>query len=164
MNCKPCIYLVEGQCERKLLTELKNNNLIIPGKIEVFNVLTRRITKSKVTTIKPESIVVMVFDTDQNYDMSILKDNCKILEQYLKKPNIKMLIQVKNLEDELIRSTDIRTIRDLTDSRSNSDFKADFIKSRSCLALLEKHHFDLNKMWKQEPTGSFAELKQWKRY
>ena len=47
---------------------------------------------------------------------------------------------MKNLEDELIRSCDIRQIKELTGSKSNKDFKRDVIKDNSFHKKLLKHN------------------------
>lgn len=160
MIYKPCIYFVEGQCEEKLIKTLKEKELLIPGKVEVFNALTKRITRSKIMTIDRSSNIILVFDADREQDTEIFKANCAILETFFKKSNIHLLIQVMNLEDELLRSTDAISIKELTGSKSDSDFKKDFINLSDCCSTLKNHHFDINKMWRQVPSGEFAGLQQ----
>lgn len=57
------------------------------------------------------------------------------------------ITQVKNYEDELIRSCDIRQIKELTGSKSNKDFKRDVIKDNSFHKKLLKHNFNFQKFW-----------------
>lgn len=94
---------------------------------------------------------VFVFDTDGEQNTSILDANCERMKSF--GYNLILLIQVRNLEQELVRSTDIRKIEDLTNSRSEKDFKHDFIRVRNLMALLEKHSFDIDRLW-ITPAGS----------
>ena len=71
-------------------------------------------------SLKMGTSVVLVFDTDTG-NIDILRENIQFLR---KEQNIKEVIcitQVKNLEDELIRSCDIRQIKELTGSKSNKE-------------------------------------------
>ena len=49
--------------------------------------------------------------------------------------------QVLNLEDELVRCTDVRTAMELTKSGSVKNFKTDFckMKAKDCRSMLERH-------------------------
>lgn len=60
-----------------------------------------------------------------------------------------LIAQIQNLEDELIFSTSIKNIKELLDSDSNSDFKADLLKltEEKCLKKLKEKKFDINKFW-----------------
>ena len=65
MNRK-CIYLVEGECEEKLIKALKEKpSLLIPGKVKRFNVIQNELKTSHLVTFAPGSLVVLVFDTDK---------------------------------------------------------------------------------------------------
>lgn len=79
-----------------------------------------------------------------------------------KEQNIKEVIcitQVKNLEDELIRSCDIRQIKELTGSKSNKNYKHDMIKDSRLDKKLIEHRFDLVKFWNLTAEGTFKEIK-----
>ena len=160
MKNEKYFYFVEGQCEQKLINELKSSEMLPPGRTVVFNVLTKKISKSRIMDISKRSVVIMVFDTDACQEITTLSNNVSLLKTQVEEVKVLYLIQVENLEDELIRSTDIKKIEELTNSRSEKDFKSDFLKQRSCLPLLEKHHFDLRKIWITEPPRSFACFKQ----
>lgn len=56
---------------------------------------------------------------------------------------------MKNLEDELVRSADIKTVMELTKSKSISNFKADFrkMKDEQCRNTLERHKKDVTQLW-----------------
>ena len=59
-----CIYLVEGECEEKLINALKEKpSLLIPGKIKKFNVIQDELKTSHLVTYPPGCMVVLVFDT-----------------------------------------------------------------------------------------------------
>ncbi len=159
MNQPRVFYFVEGECEKKLISELKNFAPLRPGKIHILNVLTHRLSNSRLMEILPGSIVYLVFDTDGEQDISQVRENIGLLKQRTGgKVKIHLLIQVENLEDELLRSTDVRCVEELTNSRSRSDFKKDFLKLNSCLYVLTKHNFSINLMWKTEPKKPFDSL------
>ncbi len=110
-----------------------------------------------VLTLKKDTNVVLVFDTDVE-QCEKLKENISFLE---KQPMVKKVIcipQVKNLEDELIRSCEIRQIKELLSSRSNTDFKRDLCKSKCLHNNLKRHNFDIQKFWSKKPTGVFAHI------
>jgi exoribonuclease II len=67
-------------------------------------------------------------------------------------------MQVKDLEDELIRSTDVKRIKDLIGCRSDSDFKRDFLKEKRLIAKLREHSFDIDKMWVTTPSEEYTEF------
>lgn len=58
-------YFVEGECERKLITTLKEQKTwVVSGKIEVFNVKLERITELRLRQISDNTTVILIFDTD----------------------------------------------------------------------------------------------------
>lgn len=106
-----------------------------------------KLTEARLITLKKGTTIVLVFDTDTN-KTDILEKNLRFLER--QKGLIKEIIlitQVSNLEDELIRSCNIREIRELTGSRSNTEFKGDLLKTNNLKAKLDKKSFDFNKFW-----------------
>lgn len=153
-------YFVEGECEKKLVDDLKRASLLPAGKVTVFNVLTKAFSRSRLMDLVPGSVVVFVFDTDGEQDASFLKTNLKLLNTHV--PNVKVfnLISVRNLEDEFIRSTKIKKIEELTNSLSASDFKPSFLKLKNTLSVLQKYEFDFNKMWCTKPEGAFSTFDQ----
>lgn len=38
----------------------------------------------------------------------------------------------------------------------NKDFKRDFCANKNCRAVLDKHNFDINKLWITEPPKAFS--------
>lgn len=153
---KNCIYFVEGECEEALLCALKENPaLIAQGKIKVLNVLTEDISKSRVIMISPGTTVVFVFDTDVPITDK-LKRNIARIEQYCTNSKLIFLPQVRNLEDELVRCTDVSKEIELTKSKSISNFKSDFCKVSNLRAVLTKHQIDVLRLWTTNPPESFT--------
>jgi hypothetical protein len=68
----------------------------------------------------------------------------KILQGSSRKLNV-----VQNLEDELTRCTDVKSVLELTKSKSLSNFKTDFKKMKDieCRYALERHKIDVDKLW-----------------
>ena len=54
-------------------------------------------------------------------------------------------------------STDVKKTSDLTSSKSNKDFKRDFILLKDLPSVLRKHCFDINKMWRQPVPAPFCQ-------
>ena len=58
-------YYVEGEDEEKILSVLKTDlQLITPGKISKFNAVQNKVTKARLMNLRPDTTVVLVFDTD----------------------------------------------------------------------------------------------------
>lgn len=156
MNNK-CIYYVEGPCEQQLISALKEApKKLMPGKIKVFNVIQNLIPKSQMLSIQARTIVTFVFDTDVNQTEKLRK-NIELLKRYCGKVRIVFLPQVLNLEDELVRSTDVKRVTELTKSNSISNFKTDFckMKPKACRTMLERHALDCSKLWVTRAPKAF---------
>lgn len=66
-------YYVEGQNEEKLISVLKTEmELVCPGKIDVLNVVQEELTTVRLMQLKPQTTVILVFDTDVG-NIDILK-------------------------------------------------------------------------------------------
>lgn len=160
MNNK-CIYYVEGLCEQQLIAALKEApEKLIPGKVRVFNVLQNLIPKSQMLSIQAGTTVVLVFDTDVS-QTSYLQKNLELLGRYCGKLKIVFLPQVLNLEEELVRCTDVKTVTELTKSGSVKNFKTDFckMKVRDCRSMLERHKLDYARLWMTQTPEAFAFVK-----
>lgn len=152
---KRCYYFVEGECEETLINSLKKDPAkIIPGRVKVWNVIDKALPDSILRTIQPGSIVVFVFDTDVQRTGNLLK-NVQQVKRYAGKVILVILPQVMNLEDELIRCTDVKNITELTKSKSRSDFKRDFCQHTDCRQALSMHKFDIGKIWTQPLPDGF---------
>nr|WP_330383524.1 hypothetical protein [Lachnoanaerobaculum saburreum] len=148
-------YYVEGENERvlvEILSKCKDEkfNVIRPGKIDVFNVVEREIKSTHMNTV-----VVLVFDTDTK-NRAILDKNTKFLEKHKKIKEVILIPQVYNLEDELIRSCNIKNILQLLGSKSKREFKSDFNKVNNLNEYLIKAEFAFDKLWRKNTDGIFA--------
>ena len=153
---KRCFYFVEGECEETLINALKKDPAkIIPGRVKKWNVIDRVLPNSILNTIQPGSIVVLVFDTDVQ-SSGFLEKNIQILKKIVSKVLIVCLPQLLNLEDELERCTDVKNVKELTKSKSRSDFKRDFCRLTDCRQTLELHHIEIGRMWVQPMPVEFA--------
>lgn len=155
---KICVYYCEGEDDQKLVDALKRSpSKILPGKSKKLNVVQNIIPKSILLGIKPDTNVVLVFDTDVTTNMDVVKKNIENIKKYCRGVKIINLLQVKNLEDELVRSTDIKTVMELTKSKSISNFKADFrkMKDEQCRNTLERHKIDVTQLWITKAPGEF---------
>ena len=152
-------YYVEGDDEKKVIDTLKTSmQLIISGKVDVFNVIERKFTRNQIMRLKQGTIVVLVFDTDTNQVDTFL-ENILFLQ---KQPIVKKVIcvpQVKNLEDELLRSCNIKQIKELTGSKSNSNYKHDLIQHKNLSNALKTHGFNIEKFWCKDPSYPFDTIK-----
>ena len=158
MNHGKCIYYVEGPCEQQLISALKEApEKLIPGKIKVFNVVQNLIPKSQLLSIQAGTTVVLVFDTDVTQTLN-LKKNLELLERYCGKLKIVFLPQVLNLEEELVRCTDVKAVTELTKSGSVKNFKTDFckMKVKDCRSMLERHQLNIARLWMTKTPDAFT--------
>ena len=124
MDNQRFFYLVEGECEEKLLNALKMNPpLIHPGKIEKLNIIQNEIPMRKLMQYPAGCVVVFVFDTDKEVTAH-LQANLKSLSSLPFKVEIMTVPQVLTFEDEIKRSTDVNRAQDLTKSKTVNDFKS----------------------------------------
>jgi len=149
-------YLVEGECEKKILEAFKERKgIVLSGKISVVNVVQERITNAFLRTIQDNTIFILVFDTDTS-SIEILEENIVLLKKNRHVKEVWIITEVLNLEDELIRSTNVSEVRTLTGSRTNSEYKHDLIKEKRLMAKLEYHEFRFDAFWVTSPTGVFG--------
>lgn len=152
-----CVYYVEGLCEKELISALKEAPCkILQGKVRVFNVIQNLIPRSQLLALQSGTVVVFVFDTD-TLNTATLQKNIEIVKRYCR-VKIVYLAQVINLEDELVRCTNVRSARELTQSNGVHNFKSDFckLKAKECRDMLERHHIDVGKLWTIEPPSHFS--------
>ena len=162
MENKKCFYLVEGECEEKLLKALKGQPALIkPGSVKKFNVIQNEIPASKLMSFDPGSRVVFVFDTDKAVTEH-LKKNIEMLTKVCSKVEVLTIAQVLNFEDEMVRSTDVNKAQELTKSETVSDMKraVNRMKEVEFRKTLARHRFDLLKLWKERPPKPFSFVKQ----
>lgn len=151
-------YYVEGECEVVLLETLKTDyQCIRAGKIEKFNALEKKLTMSRMRSFNKGTIVVLVFDTDKD-EGNILEENIKLLKSSSMVKTVLCITQVENLEDELIRSCQIKNVREITGSKASGDFKRDFIALRNLKQRLDSCGFDFSKFWAKQPRKNFMHI------
>lgn len=141
-------YFVEGECEKKLINVIKNK-YIQSGKVKIKNISQEVIHSSVLRTLEKNSICVMIVDTDVLYN----NEKCfqKILEnkKKLEKNGVKyvFIYQDKNLEDEIVKSTNLKKILEMFETKSIGEHKTIFKNHKNLLQKLEKIGFDINKIW-----------------
>ena len=160
-------YYVEGENEKKLIGVLKTKmGLVRSGKITVLNVALKKITKRQLMELRPNTIVVFVFDTDTGYSR-VLQENIEMMTRMKRQKVIKDYIcitQVDNLEDELERSCDISDVLEITKSSSISEHKKAFNKMKDIDSKLKEISFDIDLFWSTSPGSEFAGIENggWK--
>lgn len=151
-------YYVEGQDDEKVINILKTKmGLIQPGKVTVLNVATKRITDLHLRTLSPGTTVVLVFDTDAG-SRDILDENIRTLKKNKRVKEVIIIPQVSKLEDELVRSCNIRQIKELLNSKTNDEFKHDALHVTNLDAKLRQHQFDVNKFWSATPPAPYQNI------
>lgn len=151
-------YYVEGEDEEKLINILKTElKCIAPGKVNKFNVIQERITTLRIRTLKQDTVVVLVFDTDV-VKTDILKSNIEFLRKQSAIKEVICIPQVKNLEDELLYSCTIKKIEEITHSRSSKNWKSDWIACKNAGERLEACGFSLEKFWSRQALGVFQNI------
>lgn len=151
-------YFVEGKDEEKLINVLKTDmRCIVPGKVQKFNVVQEKLTKHRIMQLKQGTVAILVFDTDCG-NIQILQENINFLKRSGIVSRVLCVTQVKNLEDEFLRSCNIRKIRELTGSKSDKDFKHDLIKDSNFHQKLRVHKFDLSKFWSTTDNDTYSKI------
>ena len=85
------LYWVEGETEKKIITAIKNE-FILSGKIDIVRISENKISDMMIRMIKPNTNIIIVFDTDVNQE-----SNIKTLDK-----NIERLKKVKNVRRILL--------------------------------------------------------------
>lgn len=139
-------YFVEGECEKKLINTIKEQ-YIFSGKVYIKNITQKAIHKAMLRTFDKNGICVMIFDTDVLHSKEKINkvlENKKVLDDN----NIKYIFiyQDKNLEDEIVKSTNIKKIEDMFNVTIGKH-KSKFIKCKNLLQKLKEIEFDVKKMW-----------------
>ena len=145
----PVQYFVEGETEKAFIEQIKNQ-YVLSGKINVINILQNEIKNSRLMSIKPNTTIVLIFDTDvqEKELLNRLAQNIKILKASKHIKEIVVIPQVLNFEDELVYATNIKSIEKFIPKCTKKEFKGKFIKlGFSMVAMLEKQDFNADKLW-----------------
>ena len=150
------IYLVEGEDEKIIVSLLKTEfRLIRPGKISVLNILQKKITPARAANWESGIDVVLVFDTDVRRT-STFDQNISLLKKMNAVHDIVFIPQVRNLEDELLRASNIKHIREITKSRTDEEWKGDLRKCSNLQHRFREIGFEMQKFWNTRPVDDFV--------
>ena len=151
-------YFVEGEDERKLINTLKSEmEMIEPGKVQVFNCVSERLTALRLMTLKDGTAVVLVFDSDAG-NLALLEDNINLIRKQSNICDVFCIVQVKNLEDELVYACDIKQIKELLGVDSNSAYKRALLREKNLSKKLREHDFDIAKFWSKQDKGAYKDI------
>jgi len=141
-------YFYEGGCEKELLRYLQDEKLIKPGKSDPFNLWQDKIKSILRKLSDPKRLkIYFIVDTDIKESLSIFKENIRGLKGY----NICLIIQNKNLEDELVYSC-FKNKKELFkhfDACNKDEFTSNFIKKAKKEFNLKSKlkNCDFSKLW-----------------
>lgn len=145
-------YYVEGENEKCLLEQLKNIWLI-PGKVEVLNVLQKEIRNTRIRTFSSNTTVVLIFDIDVNEYSRVekLNENIKTLLKSNHVREIILIPQIRNFEEELLYCTDLKRIENFIPGKSISEFKKGFNKlGVQIISRLKQYNFNIDLFWSRK--------------
>lgn len=154
------LYLVEGECEEKFINIYKTGEhaFLKPGQVEILNAVNKTITQARARAIKQNTVVVLVYDIDKG-NQDILKRNIQTLKQY----SLSKIIHVQsvlNFEDEIIRSTNLRSIDEMFMTKGIQNFKVAFLNHKDIAAKMSRIAFDPCQFWatlyQKGPFARFA--------
>lgn len=151
----PIQYYVEGEDEKRFLSVLKTElQMIRPGNVQVFNVILQKFTNPRLIMLKPNTVVVLVYDTDTD-SLGYLRDNIAMLQTCPMVSEVITIPQCRNLEDELVYASDVRNALNLLNSNGRANFKHDFIHTTNLAKKLIKHQLDIKKLWSRQAGSPF---------
>lgn len=151
-------YFVEGESEQVLISTLKTElGLIVPGKVEILNIVQNIIGTNRLRVLQPGTVVILVYDTDVG-TVDILKKNIATLKKCAAVKEVWCIPQVKNMEDELCNACNIKNVNELTGTRTLQDHKKAFINSSNQSHMLKRNGFDIKKLWSKVPDNTFAQF------
>ena len=142
---KRVVYFYEGETEKALLFYLKKSKLIKAGKLKKHNLWKSKFKLQR--TINKKDKIFFVIDIDNIANKDIFIKNIKSLKSY----NICLIVQNKNLEDELRFSCDKANNKALFKSFYNTihidEFKKNFAQEKNLANKLENNNFIFKKLW-----------------
>lgn len=96
-----CLYVVEGDIEKRFIEQIKQADLIVPGRVQVFNLMQKEIREKDSILNKKVSSVFCIIDTDRKEvdNLQKLTHNVKKLRQI--GADVVVLVQKENFEGEL---------------------------------------------------------------
>ena len=150
-------YFVEGKCEEKFINTFKNPKygFILPRSVDVFNFINDEITDLRIMQLKPNANIILVYDTDVE-KTHMLDMNIKKLNKYGFK-KIYHIQSIKNFEDEIVFSSNIKNINSLFSTSSKNEFKRVFCKAnnQSLFKKLKSADFNFKDIWSRQDDKTF---------
>ena len=151
-------YYVEGPDDKKVVESLKKDlKCIISGKVEVLNVVQNIISKTRIRMLTSGITVILVYDTDKP-NTQILEKNIAALKADKRINKVICIPQVENLEDELERSCSIKSVKEITKSRTKTGFKKDVLRCNNLDKRLIDCVFNINMFWSKVPDNCFKAI------
>lgn len=151
-------YYVEGEDEKCLVQVLKTElRCIEPGKVQKLNAVQERFKIGHIRTLKADTIIVLIYDTDKE-QTDILQENINFLKKQGAVKSVLCIPQIKNLEEELVYSCNMKKVGELTHSETISDFKGAIIGCSNLGARLKQCGFSVNKLWSRIPVNTFSKF------
>ena len=151
-------YYVEGQDDKKVVETLKKDlKCIISGKVDVLNVVQNRIPITRIRMLNTGVTVILVYDTDKPHS-DILEKNIAILKKDKRIHKVICIPQVGNLEDELERACEIKSVKEITKSKTKREFKKDILHCTNLDQRLKDCGFDIDKFWNKIPDNCFKPI------
>ena len=146
-------YYVEGECEEKIINAFQHEEVgFLAGKIDVINPAKQSISKLRISQLKKDTIVVLVYDTDAANE-KILNDNVRLLKQSKNVKAIYHVQSVNNFEDEIVYATNISNINDVFKTKGVNEFKKQFIAHKDIVKKLNNISFDIKLIWSRDANN-----------
>lgn len=143
---KQVMYFFEGETEKQLLNFLKSSKKIKSGKLKKHNLWLNKF-KTIRSIPKKNTQLFFIIDTDDIENTGIFIKNL----QTLKFHEVCLIIQNKNLEDELSYACNKKNtqvlFKDFYTVTSKDKFKNKFANDKNLAKILTNNQFDFDKLW-----------------
>ncbi|MCR5350801.1 MAG: hypothetical protein K6E20_07415 [Acholeplasmatales bacterium] len=145
-------YFVEGECEEKLINALKSRPIeyLTSGKVMVFNFTNKLITNQRIAVLNRDTTIILVYDIDVN-KTEILDKNIEKLRKF-GFTKIYHVQSIDNFEDEIVYSTNLKSINSLFGTVGTEELKKEFIHSSNIIKKLDSVDFNKDKLWSRTNT------------
>ena len=151
-------YFVEGKDDKKIVETLKKDlKCIISGKVDVLNVVQNQIPKTRIRMLNTGVTVILVYDTDKP-QLETLEKNITVLKKDKRIHRVICIPQVENLEDELERACNIKSVKEITKSKTRREFKKDVLQCNNLDRKLKDCEFDIDLFWIKIPDNCFKKI------
>ncbi len=160
------LFFYEGETEKQLIQALKEINKqqdgsILLGKAQKFD-LWKNDIKKLMPRIKEDELI-FICDTDVlDSCIAQFEKNLTLLKK--NKTKFSLLIQVKNMEDEILNCTACKKLDEFFATKGTDNFKNAWIKCGKANKLSQKLlsvAIDTDKLWTQALPNELSRLNQW---